>query len=333
MWMARRFDKPGYAWFERSFIERLAEGRAPWILASDLSVQDTPVHWLHLIWFDGRGESPSVTGWPRDACFRKCEMVTMRSVWEDPDALFVGFKAGTGERSHRQLDAGTFVLDAMGERWALDMGAENYSAPGYFETWDGSSKRHYSYYRVRPEGHNTLVINPDLAPQQEVAAFTRILRRGSRADAPFAIADLSPAYARQARSVLRGVALPDGRRCVLVQDEVHAERAVDLWWFMHTRAEIEVGADGRTALLRQGGRRLWAGILGNCPACFTVMDARPLYNSPDPPSQDRNEGVRKLTVHWEVAVNPTLAVLLAPIEEGQRQLAALPKVRPLAEWY
>lgn len=129
------------------------------------------------------------------------------------------------------------------------------------------------------------------------------------------------------------MALLDGRRRVLIQDEVHAERAVDLWWFLHTRAEIEVGADGRSAVLRQGGRRLWAGILGNGHARFTVMDARPLYNSPDPPGQDHNEGVRKLTVHWEVAVNPVLAVLLAPLAEGQLEPGALPKVRPLAEWY
>jgi len=332
MWMARKFDRPDYAWFERYFVERLADGDLPAPQAIDLSVEHTPVHWMHLIWYDGGGRRPTVTGLPRDAYFRKCEMVTMRSAWEDRDAVFVGFKAGAGNRSHGHLDAGTFVMDALGVRWAMDLGGDDYDLPGYFEAWDGSQQRRCSYYRLRPDGHNTLVINPHVAPQQDPAAATRITRRVFEGDRAFAVADLSGAYAVQAGSVLRGVALSDDRRRVLIQDEVRSRLATDVWWFMHTKAEIDVAADGRSALMSRGDARLWARILSPDGARFTVMEACPIPNTADPPAQATNDGVRKLTIHHEKAVSPTLAVLLVPLEAGASPPDVLPDVVPLADW-
>ena len=56
----------------------------------------------------------------------------MRSDWLDPSAMFVGIKAGTNRVNHSHLDLGTFVLDALGQRWAVDLGGDNYNLPGYF---------------------------------------------------------------------------------------------------------------------------------------------------------------------------------------------------------
>ena len=40
----------------------------------------------------------------------------------DAEALFIGFKAGDNRVNHSHLDLGTFVLDALGQRWAIDLG-------------------------------------------------------------------------------------------------------------------------------------------------------------------------------------------------------------------
>ena len=49
-----------------------------------------------------------------------------RSSWADPDATFVGLKGGSPSANHGQMDTGSFVLDAGGVRWAVDLGAEGY---------------------------------------------------------------------------------------------------------------------------------------------------------------------------------------------------------------
>ena len=339
-WLASRFERPDAAAFERMTIDWLAEKQLEMPTTHEHGVAKQPIHPLDLVWYQPDCDTTQPTPWPHDNYFGFSEVATMRGSWADRACTFVGFKGGKGRRAHGHLDAGSFVLDALGERWAVDLGSNTYSSPGYFEYWHGSAFRHYSFYRTRAEGHNTLVINPHIQPQQALEPVARITRRTSEDDHAYAICNLTPVYAQQAGSVYRGVALIDNRRRVLVQDEVHSEHAVDFWWFMHTRADIELIDDGDAALLTIGDKRLHAqlffqgGSEGNTDVAFSVMDARPMVHSPDPEGQNRNDGVRKLTVHWEVAVNPTVAVLFTPLRAGD----PLPDdasraIEPLAVWY
>jgi hypothetical protein len=142
---------------------------------------------LDLVWFDAQGEGPQAGGLPLDEYFRGVEVATFRSAWEDRNALFVGFKAGDNKANHSNLDLGSFVLDALGQRWVVDLGADNYNLPGY------SGGRRWQYYRMRAEGHNTLVIDPGPEPDQDPKAATRIVRFVSNSQRAFAIADLTPA--------------------------------------------------------------------------------------------------------------------------------------------
>jgi hypothetical protein len=85
---------------------------------------------------------------------------SMRSSWTDDKGLYVAIKAGnlTGHQAHGDLDAGDFVLDAMGQRWAGELGSGNYLADGYFSNETQTSER-WLYYRKRTEGQNTIVVN------------------------------------------------------------------------------------------------------------------------------------------------------------------------------
>lgn len=58
---------------------------------------------------------------------------SMRSSWTDNNAVYVAIKAGAllGHQTHGDLDAGTFVLDAMGQRWAGELGNGDYLSTGY----------------------------------------------------------------------------------------------------------------------------------------------------------------------------------------------------------
>jgi hypothetical protein len=304
-WLARRFHVPAFARYE-------------------LAVASP--HPLDLLWFDPLSPGTNASSPPLDALFRGANVATLRSAWNDPNAVFVGFKGGDNQANHSHLDLGTFVLDALGVRWAVDLGADDYNLPGYFggERW--------TYYRLRAEGHNTLVLNPGAGPDQDPKAAAIIGHyEGKNPDHALAVADLTAAYASSAQRVSRGVALLD-RRQVLVQDEIEAAKPADVWWFFHTPAEITLGDDGTTAMLTQKGQRLVARLLTPAKARFTVMDAQPLPTSPHPEKQAANARLKKLAIHLGRVTDLRLAVLLTPVKAGDTAPAPATKLTPLRDW-
>ena len=310
-WLARKFNQPALAWYER------------------LTPAPSP---LDLLWYDRAGTSPKAAGWPLDKYYRGAEVALLRSDWDNPQALFVGFKAGDNKANHSHLDLGSFVFDAAGVRWATDLGADNYNLPGYFSSLPGySTGPRWNYYRLRAEGHNTLVINPGGTPDQNPSARTRIIRFESGPKRSFAIADLTPAYAKDARRVMRGIALLD-RDKVLVQDEIQADKPVELWWFLHTAASVTIERDGRTANLQQAGKQLRAEILSPAGATFEVTDAQPLPPSPHPERQAKNKDIRKLAIHLTGISDARLAVLLVPKPSQDEGTAQALKLSALADW-
>lgn len=302
-WLAKRFRRPEYAWFGLQ--------------------QARPVA-LHLLWGDVRTKSPEEANLPLCAHFRGVEVVAMRTSWSDSKALYVGFKAGATSAPHGNLDVGSFILEALGQRWAIDLGADDYNLPEYF------GRLRWTYYRMRAEGHNTLVVNPSQEPDQTPGALTRITRFVGREGSPLAIADLTGAYQPAAKRVWRGVQILDGK-AVLVQDEIELREPGTLYWFMHTRADVVLGSDGKSAELRQGEETLRVRLLQPNNARFHVMAAEPLPSSPHPPRQAVNTGVRKLAIQMTVRRPMRLRVLLEPVwSEGFR--VELPDEVPLSEW-
>ncbi|MEF3304521.1 heparinase II/III domain-containing protein [Paenibacillus sp. GYB003] len=283
-----------------------------------------------MLWYDPKWREAAVS-LPTDRYFRSAELVTMRGRWNDASTAFVGFKAGTAVASHSHSDIGQFVFHAGGEQWAIDPGKENYNLPGYFNY----DKERYTYYRLRPEGHNTLVIGPDKQFQQNPASMSKIASFVSKPNEAFAIADMLPAYSRTADAAWRGVKFADRKR-LIVEDEIRAKAPSDVWWFMHTKASIELSADGKSALLTQNGKRLWVGMAfpkqASLPAAFQVTEAKPLPESPNPKGQTDNTGIRKLSVKLEGVADARIAVELVPLANGEPAPAAASEYVPLSEW-
>ena len=309
-WYARRFRRPVYAWHEAG------------------NPRPGP---LDLLWYSPDRKDPAKAGLPLDKRFRGPEAAVFRSSWGDRDALFLAAKGGDNGVNHGHLDLGTFVLDALGVRWALDLGADDYNLPGY---WNGGPRgRRWNYYRLRAEGHNTLVLNPGKGPDQDPRARAGAVLFRSRKDSGLLVLDLSRAYRPRAASVRRGFLFSRSPGGVLVQDEVAPGKTGPLqgYWFLHTRARVEVDQRGRRALLSRKGKRLEALLLEPAGARFQVLPAAPLPGSPDPPRQGRNQGVRKLAVSFQARGFLRLAVFLRPLRKGGSPPSP-PGIRPLSAW-
>lgn len=53
----------------------------------------------------------------------------LRSSWNDKRATYVGIKAGSANNGHGHMDIGSFILEANGVRWAVDLGRDGYTLP------------------------------------------------------------------------------------------------------------------------------------------------------------------------------------------------------------
>lgn len=316
LWIARRYNRPETAWWERN---------------------NASAEPLDLLWYDTRGSDPQAGGLRPDNYFRgptgttayfPADALTLRTRWQDSDASFLGFKAGEVGASHGHLDAGGFVFDALGVRWAHDLGGDDYALPGYF-----SEPQRWTYYRLRAEGHNTLVINPGANADQIVGAKPPVVLYTSEPNTERAatVADLTSAYG--ITKVWRGVQLLQGRRWALIQDELEAASPANVWWFMHINPSTSavIDTNGVSATLTQGTDRLWVSILAG-GGSFTLSNAVPLPTSPNPSGQNTNNGYRKLAIHLTNVTSTTLAVLLVPLSPGQSAPTNLPALVPLSDW-
>jgi Heparinase II/III-like protein len=299
-WLASEFPRPVYAQDERlratghaNIFHLLWSGKVSGDLAGKSGDYGTDLLLRQL---------------PRDALYSNVNVAVFRSAWQDPKAFYLAFKGGDNKANHSHLDLGTFVLDALGERWALDLGPDDYNLPEYF------GKLRFTYYRLQTRGHNTLTLD---GRSQIPTAQAPIVAFYSTPERAFAVADLTQGYAPNARWVLRGVAMLN-RNSVLIEDEMALRERAEVAWNFHTRAEIEL--HGKTAELELNGQRLEARILSPRGAKFAVIPADP------PPPQAQQPDVHNLTVRWHGRGNLRLAVFIAA-PGGQA-----PKVESLQKW-
>ena len=150
------------------------------------------------------------------------------------------------------IDAGDFVLDALGERWAGELCQDNYLSKGYFSSETQDSAR-WLYYRCRTAGQNTLLYNNsnqivDAVPSVNFATTddTRYLDNygSGNTSSSYWIADLRDSYG--GTDIKRGLRVLSERKQVLVQDEiVNASEAIQ--WRMHTNASITFSTGNKIA--------------------------------------------------------------------------------------
>lgn len=305
-WFARRFHRPAYAEIERPIVLN------PHLNPSEQK-ESNRFSMLGLLW----SALPPVTGdnapLPLEENFKRVAQAYMRGAWNDPQTWYVAFKGGDAHASHGHLDLGSFVLDALGQRWASDLAGDSYGLPGYF------GRQRWSYYRLRTEGHNTLTVD---GQNQDLDANAPLIASGTSDQSRSAIADLGSAYKTRLAAWKRGVALIEKKR-VLVQDELTpSAQPVHVVWNLHTFAAVKIAGDGRSATLSLGGATLVARILAPAGARFSTASTQP------PPPQEPNPGLTNLIITLDQAAGPqTIAVEFAEPADN-----AAVKVKPLSDW-
>ncbi len=284
-WFARKLNQPALLEPQRSHLAAYTAQTKPpaadsqsnrllplaalwWPASTPRSAPQTaaaPLGWM------GRGENP---------------LATFRERWDDPNAMFLALKGGRASLNHGHMDAGSFVFESDGVRWARDLGMQDYNSleSKGIGLWDSKQNGgRWSVFRLNNFSHNTLSINNQL---HQAAGQAQITHFSDARDAG-AIVDLTPVFAGQASRVTRGFAFRGGSH-VLIRDEIEGLKAGDtVRWAMLTKANIEVSADGTEAVLGQDGQKLRVLLQAPEGAKFEVISADPPrdFDAPNPDSR------------------------------------------------
>lgn len=260
VYLARELNQPALLNAKREMIRRnqgFSERFAP----------------LSILWWPaaGNGQPPSLAYFGQGPQ----PVAIWRASWSDPNALWFAIKGGGAAHNHAHMDAGSFVLDMDGLRWAKDLGMQDYHSleSRGVDLWNmkpGSPR--WRVFRLGSEAHNTLTLN---GRPHDANAMATLRIYGERE----ALIDLAavlglPQAARRARFADDAVELEDRI--------AGASPGQEIRWAMTTEAGVRI--EGNTAILTQKGKTLRAHFSGQ-NLKLTVQDIgapRRDYDQPNP---------------------------------------------------
>lgn len=284
----------------------------------------------------------------------------LKTGWTTADTA-VALHGGTTSDPHGHTgDPGTVQFDMSGVRFGLDLPRETYNLRdlGHYdkarvnEFWpNGYPLNGAYYYRIKAEGHNTIVANRQHTNIQDptVTRAIDVKANGTTEFIKTEFSDISSFGLLNMtnmndifQSGLRGVKLDKINNVIEIQDDFTAKQPTDFMWSMHTYASIEIAEDGKSAILTQNNQKIKATIINDCDYVFENLPAqfdesygtkvKPPFETPnyvygkDDPfyithgqASDVKSEIRKLVVRTPVgkdAKHFKLAVTFQPYVEG-----------------
>ncbi len=217
-------------------------------------------------------------------------MAVLRSAWHDSLATFVAIKGGTPNHSHAHMDAGSFVLEADGVRWAIDLGTESYDRmrAAKLDLWNyAQTSTRWTTFRVGPEGHNILRFDGE---QQWIAGKADIRELPARKGAVGNVVELTPLYRGQVAQVRRTVTLNPDRSISLNDQWTATDHSVTAAWQWITKATVTRTPQG--LLLQQAGKTLELRVRASGTYTVAIEDVSSARNPQDSP----NPGVSRIVL-------------------------------------
>jgi len=314
-WFAQQYDQPSLAWRQHQLWQEALAERPSTLVQSRLAP-------LLLCWRPGQPAVPEALSWRG----RGSNAVAMfRSSWTDPDAVYLAIKGGSPSVSHGHMDVGSFVMDAQGLRWVVDLGPESYhkiESRGMSLWGRAQNAERWTIFRYNNLSHSTLVVNDQ---HQRVNGTAPIIRYSSQPTRPHVVYDMSDVYQGQLAQALRGAYLtPAGQ--VVIQDEFKAlDQPATVRWAMVTPAQVTITGN-KTALLKQRGKTLRVTLISDAKAKLRTYSTKPRadYDAANP-------GTRMLG--FEVSLAPEQATQMAVVLASQRADAqGSIDLQPVLQW-
>jgi hypothetical protein len=308
-WYANKLKDNSLLFNEKKYLndKKMVNNRilpAVMIWGNGLSLDNVPIPNSNI--FVGSGKSP---------------VAMMRTSWTDADAIYLGLKAGSANVNHAHMDIGSFVVDAFGERWGLDLGMQSYESLEskgvglWNKTQDG---QRWEILRYNNRYHNTLSFDNEL---QLVLENAEITQHTSTPNFMSAVTDLSQIYQNKIKEAKRGAAIID-KNLVVIRDEItNKDVPTRMQWTMVTPAEVKI-LDNNTVELSQNGKKMYLQVVSKSKINLKTWSTDPVNSFDDP-----NPGTIRVGFEVNLAANEKsdFTVFLSPTKKTM-------KIKPLKNW-
>lgn len=315
-WFAERNHDPSLLWVEKKFLDRsdhlsLASERL--LPAAIIWGKDIPLEKI---------EAPASNVWVSQG---PSPVALMRTSWSDPDAIYLGFKAGSPSVNHAHMDIGSFIMEWGGVRWASDLGSQDYESlesKGISVFGRTQDAQRWSIFRMNNFAHNTLTVDGKL---QLVNGYAKIDRYSVKPGFYYAISDLSAVYENQVKGVHRGVCIVRDSYVVVRDELTTLGKPATIRWTMLTAADVSI-VNENTAVLKKGGKQLTLRIDAPAKVKLKTWSTEPTttYDAPNP-------GTTFVGFEVMVPANHAETLIVSLIPQGKK-IKTKPKIRSLDQW-
>lgn len=301
-WFARRRGCSSLARREMARVMSGISAGAP-VVEPVYERLDALALWWHRPLPEGTGDSRLPLAWLGRG---QTPVAVMRLAWDDSSAAFLGIKGGSPGGGHGHMDAGSFVYESDGVRWAVDTGMQDYLSLEKLGLglWDqGQEGERWNIFRLGPDSHNIIRFG---TARQKVSASAQF----SHFDAVRRAAELnlSPLYEGQISALHRHFRLADDGSMILEDRWQAGEKALDVAWQWLTRSEVLSVPGG--VLLREKGQALMLEVSSPSTWSLDVQDGASLLK----PCDEFNPGLRRIVIrlHTEAGRAGRLKVKAQP---------------------
>lgn len=314
-WFAQKLKDPSLLWVERSRLinsspeSHIKNRLLPAILLWSNGIRINSITPPKTKMWVGKGKNP---------------VALMRTSWTD-SAIFVGMKGGSPSVGHAHMDIGSFVMEAAGERWAMDFGMQKYESleSKGVQLWGRTQDaQRWEVFRYNNFVHNTLTINGQL---QKVEGYAPIIGSSSNPQFMNATTDLTQVYKGAVNKAIRGVGIVD-QKYVVVRDEIETlDSIATIRWTLLTPADVKIINKNQIELTKDNKKLILKVLEPDNIDLKTWSTVPPhSYDAPNPGT---------VLTGFEVKLPPktktAITVVLMP--EGSNNIV-IEKIQPLQKW-
>lgn len=263
---SKHYRQPEVASWYRNSLKQIMSSNAPL----------NQLFFLSLPWFDAASAVDVAPIPPLEVYHNTInDILVFNGKRDQPGALFLIAKGGEPRQAHQQLDGGTFIVESDSVCWTEDLGADDYSLPGFWDSKPGGER--WKYFRNNNLSHNTLSINHQI---QHSAGEAFVCEEKPNAPQPSARLNMTSLYKDQATSVFRKFTLVDDRTMEIEDDLELIDPHSIVSWVIATKADVQ--AKGRKARLTRNGKHFYLEILSPANATFKTYRAGNTFKGEKP---------------------------------------------------
>ena len=246
-----------------------------------------------------------------------------RSGWESKEDTYFAIKGGHASTNHAHMDAGSFIYEWGGVRWAIDLGMHDYHRleQAGVDLWNRKQESdRWDVFRIGAQSHNVLTFN---GKNHNVEGVAEITAHDETSKMKSVELDLTPTFKGQTQEVTRRAELDKNDYLTIVDHVVAGAEPTFVEWKIATRAQAEI-ISPNMIMLTQDGKSVYLKLRSKLPAEAKIWPqyAYKLYEIKD-------DGVSRVGFVLELKAGQTadIEVNISP-EKGKKSLT-LPKLNLL----